>query len=541
MSRWQSAIIVVALAASPAAAQDVKTVLANASKAMGTDNLNSVHYYGAAADFQVGQNNNANFGWPRRNLNDYVRVIDFTQPAMRSSGVTWAAPVTGGPAAQGAFNQAVAANQTGWAQQLEIWVTPWGFLKGAMANASTLRSEKLEGKAYNAVTWSPSQKAPSGAAYRVVGYIDPKTNLVEKVDTWVENAFYGDLHVENIYTNYRDSNGLMFPASIVQKRFGQPTFEMQVLGAKANPSNLTELMTPPARGGGPGGAGAGRGGGAPGGGAPGGGRGAPGAGAPGAPGAAGAPQGAPGAGGRGGGGQGGPPGGGRGGAPAEPEKLAEGVWRITGNYNALAVEFSDHIVLFEPGPQNDARAAEIIATTRKVIPNKPIRFGVISHHHLDHTQGLPTVVAEGITIVTPQVNQAYLTRALSAPRTLIEPDALVKSKRKPVVEGFTGDRRVFQDATRTLEIHVIKGLPHADGLVVAYLPKERILVYADMFNLPPADNPVPNPPVVGTGVFADNIERLKLQPERILSVHNLNPNRLATLDDIYNSLARKRN
>jgi hypothetical protein len=287
MSRWQSAIIVVALAASPAAAQDVKTVLANASKAMGTDNLNSVHYYGAAADFQVGQNNNANFGWPRRNLNDYVRVIDFTQPAMRSSGVTWAAPVTGGPAAQGAFNQAVAANQTGWAQQLEIWVTPWGFLKGAMANASTLRSEKLEGKAYNAVTWSPSQKAPSGAAYRVVGYIDPKTNLVEKVDTWVENAFYGDLHVENIYTNYRDSNGLMFPASIVQKRFGQPTFEMQVLGAKANPSNLTELMTPPARGGGPGGAGAGRGGGAPGGGAPGGGRGAPGAGAPGAPGAAG--------------------------------------------------------------------------------------------------------------------------------------------------------------------------------------------------------------------------------------------------------------
>jgi glyoxylase-like metal-dependent hydrolase (beta-lactamase superfamily II) len=479
-----------------------------------------------------------------------VRVIDFTQPALRASGVTWAAPVTGGPAAQGAFNQNIGANQTAWGQQLEIWVTPWGFLKGAVANNATMRAETVDGKRYNAVTWSPSAKAPSGAAYRVVGYVDPKSNLVEKVDTWVEHSFYGDVHVENLYTDYRDSSGLMFPASIVQKRFGRPTFEMQVLGAKANPSNLQELMTPPARGGGPGGAGAGRGGaagaapggGVPGGvpgGAPGGGRGgAPGAAAPGA----GAPQGAPPGGGRGGQGRGGPPGGGRGGAaPAEPEKLADGVWRITGAYNALAVEFSDHIVLFEPGPQNDNRAAEIIATTRKVIPNKPIRYGVISHHHLDHTQGLPTVVAEGITIVTPQVNQAYLMRALSAPRTLIEPDALVKSKRKPVVEGFTGDRRVFQDATRTLEIHVIKGLPHADGLVVAYLPKERILAYADMFNLPPADNPVPNPPVVGTGVFADNIERLKLQPERILSVHNLNPNRLATLDDIFNSLGRKRN
>ena len=44
-------------------------------------------------------------------------------------------------------------------------------------------------------------------------------------------------------------------------------------------------------------------------------------------------------------------------AAADSEKLAEGVWRINGAYNALAVEFSDHIVLFEPGPQNEARGA----------------------------------------------------------------------------------------------------------------------------------------------------------------------------------------
>jgi glyoxylase-like metal-dependent hydrolase (beta-lactamase superfamily II) len=283
-----------------------------------------------------------------------------------------------------------------------------------------------------------------------------------------------------------------------------------VLGAFANPPNLQQLMTPPARGGGAGGAGGAGRGGPPAGGAPGAGRGGP---------------------------------GGPGGAGAAPtsEKLADGVWRISGGYNALAVEFRDHVVLFEPGPSNEARALEIIAETKKVIPGKPIRYGVISHHHLDHTQGLPAVVAEGITIVTPEVNKAYITNAMSAPRTLA-PDVLSKSGKKPVVEGFTGDKRVFQDDTRTLEIHVIKGLPHADGLVVAYLPKERILAYADMFNLPTANDPngVPNPPVVGTGVFADNIVRLNLQPERILSVHNLNPNRLATLDDIFNSLGRKR-
>jgi hypothetical protein len=75
-------------------------------------------------------------------------------------------------------------------------------------------------------------------------------------------------------------------------------------------------------------------------------------------------------------------------------------------------------------------------------------------------------------------------------------------------------------------------------MLMIYLPKEKILAYADMFNLPPASDPVPNPPVVGTMVFLDNIERLKLEPERIMSVHSLNPDRLATKADILKSLGR---
>src|SRR5690606_41140686 len=97
-------------------------------------------------------------------------------------------------------------------------------------------------------------------------------------------------------------------------------------------------------------------------------------------------------------GAGGPP-------PAASEQLAPGVWRIRGAYNALAVEFADHVVLFEPGPQNEARAQAIIAETKRVIPGKPLRYGVISHHHFDHTGGLASVVAESITIVTPKVNE----------------------------------------------------------------------------------------------------------------------------------------
>ncbi len=172
-----------------------------------------------------------------------------------------------------------------------------------------------------------------------------------------------------------------------------------------------------------------------------------------------------------------------------------------------------------------------------MIPNKPIRYGVISHHHFDHTGGLAAVVAEGIAIVTPQVNQAFLEKALSAPRTLA-PDTLSKSGKKVKIDPVVGDKRVFQDDTRTFEVHLIKGLPHADGLLIGYLPKEKILVYADMFNLPPAATPVPNPPVVGTMVFADNLDRLKLDVERIMSVHSLNPDRLTSVADIRASLGR---
>jgi hypothetical protein len=125
---------------------------------------------------------------------------------------------------------------------------------------------------------------------------------------------------------------------------------------------------------------------------------------------------------------------------------------------------------------------------------------------------------------------------LNAPRTLA-PDSMSKSGKKPKIETVS-EKRVLQDATRTVEIYHVLGLPHADGMLMIYLPKEKILAYADMFNLPPANDPVPNPPVVGTQVFLANIERLNLQPEKILSVHSLNPDRLTSLADIRKSLGQ---
>src|SRR4026209_74048 len=104
-----------------AAAQDAKAVIAAASKAMGVDGLNSIHYYGVAQNGNLGQNNNSNQPWPMTAANDYVRAIDFTQPASRATWQTYAIPVTGGAAALTPGQQNITPQNMAWGQQLEIW------------------------------------------------------------------------------------------------------------------------------------------------------------------------------------------------------------------------------------------------------------------------------------------------------------------------------------------------------------------------------------------------------------------------------------
>src|SRR6185503_1557503 len=147
----------------------------------------------------------------------------------------------------------------------------------------------------------------------------------------------------------------------------------------------------------------------------------------------------------------------------QSEKLADGVYRITGGYVALAVEMKDHVVVLE-GPQNEARGLAVIAETKRVIPNKPIRYVVNTHAHFDHGSGLAPFAAEGITIITHQNNKAFLEKALSGPRTLVG-DNLAKSNRKPKVDGV-GDKRELKDGTHTIELHHVKNLEHTDGMLI---------------------------------------------------------------------------
>jgi len=461
-----------------AGAQDTKTIIANASKAMGADGLNSVTYSGSAANGNFGQSKTIAGPLAVTTITNYTRAIDLTQPASRATGATMPPTIPGAPPpVAGTFNQNITPTNTAWTQQLEIWVTPWGFLKGAAANTATVRAQKIRGKAYNVVSWSPSAKAPSGQAYRLNGYIDDQ-NMVERVETWVEHPVLGDLLVDTSYSSYQDFGGVKVPTKIVQKRADLTTFEATITAATANPPNIKELLTPPAP-----------------------------------------PAGAAGAGGRGGAPAGQPP------APTvASEKMADGVYRITGGYVALAVEFKDHVVVLEGG-QNEARGIAVIAETKRVIPNKPIRYVVNTHAHFDHAGGLAPFSAEGITIITHANNKNYLEKGLSGPRTLVG-DNLAKANRKPKVES-AGDKRVLKDDTHTVELYHIQNLQHSDGMLVAFLPKEKILFTGD-FNIPAQGQP----PAPAIATLVQNVERLKLDFEGHVLVHAPNPDRPMTRADL---------
>ena len=186
----------------------------------------------------------------------------------------------------------------------------------------------------------------------------------------------------------------------------------------------------------------------------------------------------------------------------------------------------DHVVVLEGG-QSEARGLAVIAETRRVIPNKPIRYLVNTHAHFDHASGLAPFAAEGITIITHDNNKEYLEKALSTPRTLVG-DSLAKANRKPRIEG-AGDRKVLRSDARTIELHHVKNLAHSDGMLIAFLPKERILFTGD-FNIPAAGQPVA--PAIPT--LIQTVERLKLDFDTHVLVHPPNPDKPQTKADLLN-------
>ncbi len=464
-------------------AQDARGVLGEASKALGVEALNTVEYSATGFDFVFGQAYNPSSPWPKFINKSYTRAIDFRTPASKVDRVR----LQGEIPPHGGGQQPVVGEQpqsqtiivnanTPWVQQLEIWMMPHGFVRAALANNATATSQTMNGKRYDVVTFTGQNRA------KVNGYINDQ-HLVERVETWIDTAYLGDTLFEAIYSDYKDYGGVKFPMKIVQKQGSYPIFDLNVSAVK--PNAVVSIQAPQGRGGAPGGA---------------------------PPAAVAAAAGVP------------------------TEKLADGIYLILGGYASVAVDFKDYIVVIE-GPQSEARATQIIDAAKRLIPGKPIRYVVNTHHHFDHSMGLRTFVAEGATVVTHEVNKAYFEKLFALPHTLA-PDRLQNEKRTPKFETMT-EKKVLTDGNRVIELHHLKGSGHNEGLIVAYFPKEKILVEADAYN-PPAQPPAAAPPSISPYVsnIAEAVERLKLDVQRIVPVHYPADGRVVGLQELMKMAGR---
>ena len=167
------ALIVICLAClcGNAMAQDAKTVVANAQKALGDPK--SVTYSGSAKDVafqQCGANaaamNCQGTHDPMRPINNYVRVVDLTAPASRHTGATNnIGPGGSTTVTPGTFFQQVTPQQADvsqpWATSLEFYITPWGFLKGAAENNATA---SRRGNSLSCL--EPCGQSPSGTTHQ---------------------------------------------------------------------------------------------------------------------------------------------------------------------------------------------------------------------------------------------------------------------------------------------------------------------------------------------------------------------------------------
>ena len=66
-----------------AVAQDARSVLGEASRALGVEGLNTVEYTASGFDFAFGQAYNPNSPWPKFINKSYTRVVDFRTPASK--------------------------------------------------------------------------------------------------------------------------------------------------------------------------------------------------------------------------------------------------------------------------------------------------------------------------------------------------------------------------------------------------------------------------------------------------------------------------
>lgn len=224
--------------------------LQSAADALNANGTQSIEFTGTGRWYQFGQAPAPQLAWPPFDVSSYTADIDYAASSARvqivrkqvveagrdrpapveqrpdlyvSGSYAWnVAPGPGG-AAPVATTQPAALEE----RRAEIWSTPQGFIKAALANQASVQSGGFFGGTEVSFT--------VGGKYRYVGTLNSKSQ-VESIKTWIDNPILGDTLVETKFTDYADFGGVSFPRHIVRTQGGYPVLDINVSGVKLNPT-----------------------------------------------------------------------------------------------------------------------------------------------------------------------------------------------------------------------------------------------------------------------------------------------------------------
>jgi Metallo-beta-lactamase superfamily len=188
----------------------------------------------------------------------------------------------------------------------------------------------------------------------------------------------------------------------------------------------------------------------------------------------------------------------------------------------------------------------MIEEVNRLVPNKPIRYVVNTHHHFDHAGGLRAYLSQGTTIVTHESNKDYYLQILFHPGGwTLQPDRLATFypmymiSRRPAPIETVNQKNVLSDGVRTMDIYHVQDMSytlqnasyrqgnHSEDMLMAYLPKEKMLVNADLYSPPAPGQQPPLTPTPSMLTLYQNIHLLKLDVEQHVPIHG----RVGTQDE----------
>lgn len=197
-------------------------------------------------------------------------------------------------------------------------------------------------------------------------------------------------------------------------------------------------------------------------------------------------------------------------------EIADGVYLAGGGGTySLFVEVENGLV----GIGGTQIVADALKALRNEGVDKPVTYGVITHHHSDHVPGAAVYAAEGATVVAPAPHEAVVRRAAGENAKKFE---------------FVTERMTIGSGKRRIELYNMGPTPHAEHILLAYVPDTGVVFEADHFPLP--QNGTIPPAVPATEAFAKALGELDLDYRIIAGTHSP---RTGGPDDVKMALNRK--